>query len=79
MFTISMPTTFKVGDTADVWINSKPQQLTWRDEDTLVIEPGDARTILDRYSDGPLVHFTCTAGADEPSYGDPITIIRPGG
>lgn len=41
MFMISMRRTFKVGATADCRINGKPERLTWRDEDTLVIEPGD--------------------------------------
>ena len=42
MFMISMPRTFRVGDTADCRINGNPRHLTWLDEDTLVIEPGDS-------------------------------------
>jgi hypothetical protein len=41
MFVMMMPTTFKVGDTADCKINTEPARLTWRDEGTLVIEPDD--------------------------------------
>jgi hypothetical protein len=63
MFTIYMPVTFKVGDTANVRINQEPQRLTWRDADTLVIEPGDARKIVDRWTDGELITFVC-ADAD---------------
>jgi hypothetical protein len=48
MFMIHMPKSFKVGDTADCRINKIPQRLTWRDEDTIVIEPDDARTIVTR-------------------------------
>jgi hypothetical protein len=43
MFFISVPETFKVGDTTDCRINGVPQRLTWRDKNTLVIEP-DATT-----------------------------------
>jgi hypothetical protein len=46
MFIIPMPKTFKVGDTADVRINGRPERVTWRDAKTLVIEPDDARYIL---------------------------------
>jgi hypothetical protein len=76
MFTTCMPVTFKVGDTADCKINGWPQRLTWRDAKTLVIEPDDARTILDQWTDGELVHFTCGNAANEPQ--GPFTITRPG-
>lgn len=45
MFVITMPPTFKIGDTADACINGEQKRLTWRDTDTLVIEPDDVRTI----------------------------------
>ena len=73
MFTIYMPVTFKVGDTADVRINQAPQRLTWRDADTLVIEPGDARKIVDRFTDGELTTFIC---ADADGTAD-FEVIRP--
>jgi hypothetical protein len=60
MFVINMPVTFKIGDTADVKINGTPKRLTWRDAKTLVIEPDDARTIVDRDSDGEMLCFTCS-------------------
>ena len=59
MFMIHMPKAFKVGDTADCRINGEPKQLTWRDENTLVIEPGDARTIVTRVTEGDLTCFMC--------------------
>jgi hypothetical protein len=60
MFMIHMPKSFKVGDTADCRINKIPQRLTWRDEDTIVIEPDDARTIVTRMTEGELTCFICT-------------------
>ena len=39
MFMINTPKTFKVGDTIDCRINDALQRLTWRDQNTLVIEP----------------------------------------
>ena len=62
-FLISMPKTFKVGDTAPCRINQKPAQITWRDKDTLVIEPGDARRIVHYQQSGDLQDFAC-ADAD---------------
>jgi hypothetical protein len=59
MFSMCMPITFKVGDTADVRINFEPRRLTWRDADTLVIQPGDVCKILRRWTDGELIHFLC--------------------
>jgi hypothetical protein len=50
MFTITMPWSFKIGDTADVKIYDEPAKLTWRDNDTLVIGD-DARTILQRFEE----------------------------
>jgi hypothetical protein len=62
-FVISMPRDFKVGETRDCRINREPAQVTWRDADTLVIEPGDAREVvfIDRGPD--LLTFIC-ADAD---------------
>jgi hypothetical protein len=66
MFMIHMPTTFKVGDTDDCRINGESKRLTWRDKDTLVIEPDDARQILLSALDGELRCFMCgDAGADQ--------------
>lgn len=59
MFFIHMPKTFKVGDTADTKINGQRKQVTWRDRDTLVIEPGDVRHIQIVDSGGSLNTFGC--------------------
>src|SRR5215470_13109237 len=59
MFFMSMPKTFKIGDTLDCRINMEPARLTWRDAKTLVIEPEDARVILTTSYEGDLIHFTC--------------------
>lgn len=61
MFCISMPSTFKIGDTVEVVINNDSKQLTWRDEATLVIEPHDVRTIFDAaYIGADLQMFICS-------------------
>jgi hypothetical protein len=39
MFVIHFPTTFSVGETVDCKINDEPARVTWRDQDTLYIEP----------------------------------------
>lgn len=59
-FFISMPRDFKIGDTEDCRINREPARLTWRDKNTLVIEPGDARRIVTMHSDDELIHFVCS-------------------
>lgn len=46
MFFISLPKQFKIGDTVDCRINLRPARVTWRDADTLVIEPADPRAII---------------------------------
>jgi len=59
MFMIDTPKTFKVGDTIGCRINGEPARITWRDDDTLVIEPGDARCILRTRSEGNKRVFIC--------------------
>ena len=44
MFSIYMPATFKVGDTADTTINGERRRLHYKDAETLVIEPGKKST-----------------------------------
>jgi hypothetical protein len=74
MFMIHMPRTFKIGDSASVNINGKPEQVTWRDAATLVIEPDDARRIkVNGLSGGDLQVFIC-ADADGD---DDMTIVTP--
>ncbi len=69
MFTIAMPTEFKVGDTSDCRINGEAKRLTWRDNDTLVIEPGDARPILSLDREDDMIHFICgRAGLGKEDY-----------
>jgi hypothetical protein len=69
MFFMAMPAGFKVGDTAGCVINGKPANLTWRDEGTLVIEPADARVILEANQVGDLIHFLCAdAGLGSDDY-----------
>jgi hypothetical protein len=64
MFMINMPLDFKVGETRDCTINREPKRITWRDQHTLVIEPGDARQIFHTEADGELRCFICgDAGA----------------
>ena len=61
MFCICMPSSFKIGDTADCRINKQPALLTWRDAHHLVIEPDDVREILLVRSAGTL-QFHCADG-----------------
>jgi hypothetical protein len=59
MFVLSMPKNFSVGQTAACRINNEPARVTWRDADTLVIEPGDARAIVAVNQEGDLRTFWC--------------------
>ena len=69
MLILSMPLTFKVGDSAVCRINGQESRVTYRDKDTLVIEPGDARAILNVVPDGELNRFFCGhAGKEATDY-----------
>lgn len=46
MFMLTMPATFRIGDTADCKINRKPARVTWTGKTTLLIEPDDPRAIM---------------------------------
>jgi hypothetical protein len=59
MILITLPKTFAVGDTEMCRINGQDQRVTWRDKDTLVIEPGDVRAILETSVTGDVIHFVC--------------------
>ena len=59
MFMLSLPKSAKIGDTVDCRINAEPKKVTWKDEHTLVIEPGDARRILIASAEGDLICFMC--------------------
>jgi hypothetical protein len=55
MLIISLPKTFKIGDTVHV---------TWRNAETLVIEPDDVRTITTTYYEGEIITFICDPDED---------------
>jgi hypothetical protein len=63
MFMMQLANTVRIGDTADVTINAKPARVTWRDSETLVIEPDDARHIVRVLEEPDLRTFIC-ADAD---------------
>jgi hypothetical protein len=61
MFFMTLPKSMEIGDTVDGKINGEPKQITYRDAKTLVIEPGDARTILEKMdAGGGLQSFVCS-------------------
>ena len=72
MFFMSMPLTFKVGDTAPVRVNKQPATLLWRDANTLVLNGTDARRILHSHVSGNLRNFTCT---DEDGWPNAIDVV----
>jgi hypothetical protein len=83
MFLMTMPDTFKIGDTETVRINGQAATLTWRDAGTLVVNGTDARTILRCAPGGPgLIDFMCgDPGEPGSSYGadGPIVFRRHAG
>jgi hypothetical protein len=79
MFFISKPETFTVGDTADCRINGKPERVTWKDKGTLIIEPGDARRIVEVRQtvgtlDGREAVLNCFLCADSEGR-EPVSIV----
>jgi hypothetical protein len=74
MFFISLPATVKVGDTADVKINGEPRKVTYRDAKTMVVEPDDARCIVDVQRCGELNSFVCSDADGNAAF----TILTPG-
>jgi hypothetical protein len=76
MFLMNLAKSVRIGDTVDCRINGQPARVTWRDAQTLVIEPDDARHIACVMSIGDLNHFVC---ADVDGYNDfKIITDRPG-
>jgi hypothetical protein len=72
---ISMSNDFKIGETRDCRINFAPAKITWRDKDTLVIEPDDARRIVSLSRHGGLISFACTsADGSEPHVTTPASL-----
>ena len=69
MFMITMPLDFTIGETRACKINGEPSKITWRDEETLVIEPGDARKIACAFLDGGLRTFFCGDAGEELTSG----------
>jgi hypothetical protein len=63
MFFLSLPRSVKIGSTVECRINGEPKQVTYRDTNTLVIEPNDAPSIVAVRDDSQLRHFIC-ADAD---------------
>jgi hypothetical protein len=76
MFMMQTPKDFKIGDTKKCRINFKPARITWKDANTLVIEPGDERAILHTQIDGELRVFMC--GDDNRPQGSTVEKL-PGG
>jgi hypothetical protein len=76
MFFLSLPLSVKIGDTTECRINGEPKRVTYRDAKTLVIEPDDARTIIETTDDGRLRNFFC-GDSEEDGGTEGITIIRP--
>ncbi len=85
MFIVHMPKTFRIGDTAGVLINAKPARITWRDANTLVIEPDDARTIVAREEDNEMACFMCGNAGEtrsdyetdaDPAYGGGFVVFK---
>ena len=64
MFYLNLPAETKIGDTLPVKINGSPARVTWRDKDTLVIEPNDPRPIFHTALDGKLRTFFCGSAAE---------------
>jgi hypothetical protein len=77
MFMLNMPLNFKVGDTQNSRINGDAARVTWRDQHTLVIEPGDARQIFHTEVDGEMRCFMCgDPGAKKASvYANPAGVV----
>jgi hypothetical protein len=79
MFLMTMPKTFKIGDTAECPINGEPARITWRSRSVLVIEPDDARDILRVDTDDrrDLLDFVCgDPGLTTDDYVQEGAIIR---
>jgi hypothetical protein len=66
MFIMSMPESFRVGDTAACRINGEISQLTWRSPNTLVIGATDARNILKHHVEDGVRSFICDDGDGTP-------------
>jgi hypothetical protein len=73
MFMISLPADVKVGDTVACKINGDPALVRWRDQETLVIQPGDARAILHTELDRNMRDFCC---GDDASKGFRVRVER---
>jgi hypothetical protein len=72
MFVIHLASSVRIGGTVDCRINRKPARVTWRDAETLVIEPEDARHIVQVLEHPEFLSFVC-ADADGSTDFDIIT------
>lgn len=81
---ILAPPTFAEGQTIEVVLNGKPVLITWRDEDTLVVD-GDARPILVTKWEADSIGFACGGGgesyavlrqADPKALADQLALLR---
>ncbi len=63
MFILTMPSDFRIGETAPCQINGAPATVMSRDQDTMIIGPDtdavDERQILRVSQDGKLTTFFC--------------------
>jgi uncharacterized cupredoxin-like copper-binding protein len=59
MFLMNLPLSVQIGDTHECKINKLPARVTWRDKNTLVIEPGDARRIESVFEQDGMRTFIC--------------------
>jgi hypothetical protein len=77
MFSINTLKTFQIGDTFDFRIDTfrslwkptdAPEKLTWKDTNTLVIEPDEAVAILHTRIDGDQRVFVCAEPTSTEGY-----------
>jgi hypothetical protein len=77
MFSINTPKTSQIGDTVDCRIDTlrslwrptnAPEKLTWKDANTLVIEPDEAVAILHTRIDGDQRVFVCAEPTSTEGY-----------
>jgi hypothetical protein len=73
MLFISLPTTVGIGDTVACKINGAARKVTWRNAETLVIEPDDVRRIVMIDQAGDLRSFVCSDADGRSDF----TIIGP--
>jgi hypothetical protein len=69
-FLPGIPKTFKIGDTMTFNVDDELTSVTWLNKDTLLIEPGGKRRIIDITTDGISNAFVCSDTDDgKPTVG----------